>query len=138
VKVLFDTNVLIDFLLDREPWADDAARVLSYVERGSVQGFTCATSVATVFYLARKAGGVAQARKHVRALLSLLQVAPVQGSTLNAALASNVADFEDAVVAEAASQTGADVVVTRDPMGFKGSPLPAHSPGDFLALLQSR
>lgn len=135
MKVLFDTNVLIDFLLDRAPLADAATDLLSRADRGEIQGLACANSFTTIFYLARKAVGRADARRHVSALLSILDVAPVNRTTLEHATKSGVADFEDAAIAEAGRQSNAECIVTRNEIEFAKSPIPAHSPTALLSLL---
>lgn len=137
MKVAFDTNVLLDVLCDREPFAEPASRILSLVEQGILSGCICATSVTTIFYLTRKANGVAAARKQIKLLLSLLEVMPVNRQVLEAATASPISDFEDAVIAEAAFQSGADVLVTRNEKDFKKSRVQVHSPTSFLAALES-
>jgi predicted nucleic acid-binding protein len=138
MTVLFDTDVLIDFLLDRKPFSDPAARLLSAADRGELRAMTCATSITTVYYLARKALGSAKARRQVQALLALLDVAPVNRAVLDAALLSPLGDFEDAVVAHAARQAAADVIVTRNQKDFRLAPLPAQTPAEVLALLAAQ
>ena len=135
MRVLFDTNVLIDFLLDRLPYSKGATDLLSRVERGEVQGLACANSFTTIFCLARKAAGVEVARVYIADLLALLEVAPVNRSTLEDAGRSGVTDYEDAVVCSAASQANADCVVTRNQKDFANAPLPVHSPTSLLAAL---
>ena len=135
MKVLFDTNVLIDFLLDRAPFADAAADLLSRVDRGQIEGLACATSITTIFYLAQKALGQSEARRHISAVLSILEVAAVNRITLERAAESAVADYEDAVVVEAARQANATCIVTRDEKDFAKSSVPAHSPDALIALL---
>lgn len=135
MRVLFDTNVLIDFLLDRPPFSESAAELLSRADRGEIQGFACATSFTTIFYLARKAAGLSGARNHVAALLSILDVAPVSRPTLEGAISSAVGDFEDAVIAESARQVNAHVILTRDERGFRDSSVPVQSPISLLSIL---
>ena len=72
MKVMFDTNVVLDVLLDRPPFSEPVAQLLSQAERGEIQGFACATTVTTIFYLVRKAVGLPDARRHVGDLLSIL------------------------------------------------------------------
>lgn len=134
MRVLFDTNVLVDFLLDRAPHAEVASDLLSRVERGGIQGLACANSFTTIFYLARKATGVEAARSYIADLLALLEVAPVTRTTLEAGR-SSLLDYEDAVVCAAASQANADCVVTRNEKDFANAPLPVHSPTSLLAAL---
>ena len=135
-RVLFDTNVLIDFLLDRAPFANAAADLLSRADRGQIQGFACANSFTTIFYLARKAAGNANAKAYVASLLSILEVAPVSRATLEGASSSDMTDFEDAVVAESGKHVDADFIVTRDERDFVKSPIAAHSPKTLLGILQ--
>ena len=135
VRTLFDTNVLIDFLLDRAPFADAAADLLSRADRGEIQGLVCANSITTIHYLVRKAVGVTDARRHIAALLSILDVAPVNRATLEQALNSAMDDFEDAVIAESGLQANAECVVTRNERDFANTPIPAHSPQSLLGLL---
>lgn len=135
MRILFDTDVLVDFLLDRAPHAEGAAELLSRVDRGEVQGLACANSFTTIFYLARKAAGIEAARSYVADLLALLEVAPVGRTTLEDAGHSGVMDYEDAVVCAAASRSNADCVVTRNQKDFSNAPLPVHSPTSLLAAL---
>ena len=102
--MVFDTNVILDVLLDRQPFSEPAARLLSRAERGEIQGMTCATSVTTIFYLVRKAAGVRSARRRVEDLLSILDIAPVNRAVLASAVSSGIGDFEDAVIAESAPE----------------------------------
>lgn len=135
MKVLFDTNVLIDFLLDRAPFADAATDLLSRVDRGQIKGMACATSITTIFYLVQKALGKSEARRHIATLLSILDVAPVSRTTLERAADSAVTDYEDAVVIEAGRQANATCIVTRDERDFAKSPIPAYSPVSLIGLL---
>ncbi len=138
MNVLFDTDVLVDFLLDREPFAEAAAQLLTAVDRGELYGCACANSITTVFYLTRKAVGAPKAKRHVRALLSLLQIAGVNESVLAEALDSRIRDFEDAVVAASAARAKVDIIVTRNLKDFKHATLPVQTPAQLLTLLTSQ
>lgn len=136
--MLFDTNVVLDVLLDREPFATIGAHLFSHVERGVLPGCLCATTVTTVHYLTEKALGAEEARLKIRNLIRLFEVAPVNRVILEAALVSRLADFEDAVMHEAAVHVGAQGIVTRDPAGFKGARLPVYTPDELWKALQTR
>jgi predicted nucleic acid-binding protein len=137
VKVLLDTNVVLDQLLAREPYVGPAEQVMSLVDVGRLEGLICSTTVTTIYYLASKAVGAAAAAEHLRRLLMVFDVACVDRDTLRNALDSGFADFEDAVVHEAALQSGAAAIVTRDAKGFASSELPTFSPVEFLAALRA-
>ena len=136
--MLFDTNVVLDVLLDREPFSTTAAELFSYVERGALSGYLCATTLTTVYYLASQAVGANQARQEVSKLLKLFEVAPVNRAVLEAALVSRLPDFEDAVLYEAALQAGAQGIVTRNRRDFKRTKLPVYAPEELHRMLQAR
>lgn len=133
MRWLLDTNVLLDVLADREPWADHSARVLERVERGEATGFVAAHAVTTLFYLVSLARGTEVAREKIRTLLRLLEVAPVDGERLLHALALPLEDFEDAVHAACAEREEVDVLVTRNEKDFVGTGVEVLSPVELLA-----
>jgi len=137
MKVLFDTNVILDVLLDREPFAADALYLLARVERSEIIGFVCATTITTIHYLAAKALGSKEAGQHIEALLSLFVIAPVNRLVLEKAVRSRFLDFEDAVLHEAAVQAGARYIVTRNMTDFQQACLPVFAPRELINMLQS-
>ena len=135
MRVLIDTNVVLDVLMAREPHLERALALFAAIETGRVRGVLGATTVTTVFYLASKAVGAEAARRHVRALLELFDVAPVDRAVLGRALDAGFADFEDGVLHEVAGSAGVDAIVTRDRIGFASATLPVFTPAAFLAAL---
>ncbi|MHB0963007.1 MAG: PIN domain-containing protein [Gemmatimonadaceae bacterium] len=138
MRALLDTNVVLDVLLDRAPHVGPSAGVLGAIESGVVTGLLGATTVTTLHYLIAKALGVRAATKHIETLLSLCDVAPVTEEVLRDALSLGFADYEDAVLHEAARRARASVIVTRDQAGFRRATLPVVSPTEFLATLRRR
>jgi predicted nucleic acid-binding protein len=135
LKVLFDTNVVLDLLLDRPPFSEASARVLSRVETGELSGYLCATTVTTIHYLATKPLGAQQSIAEIRKLLALFEIAPVNRPVLESALDAGFSDFEDAVLHAAARQIGADAIVTRNQSDFSRSEIPVHSPEEMILIL---
>lgn len=133
MKVLVDTNVVLDLLLARVPHVADAARLFQWVDAGQLPAALCATTLTTVHYLSAKALGRDEARRHVATLLEMFALAPVQHSVLRAALALDFTDFEDAVLHEAAREAGCTAIVTRNVRDFARASLPIFSPADFVA-----
>ena len=136
-RVLVDLNVVLDVLLDRSPHADAAAELWAEIESGAVEGLLSAHSVTTLHYLAAKSGGRAFGDRCLANVLSVFSVAGVDGSVLKQALAMRWTDFEDAVCAAAAAAAACQVIVTRDPRGFRKFPLPAMSPSEAVAAIRS-
>lgn len=135
MKVLFDTNVVLDVLLDREPHTDAAARLFALVDSGRLEGSICATTVTTIYYIAAKSFGRKRAHDQVRELLGLFDIAGVGREVLDRALELDFADFEDAVVHEAAKADGASAIVTRDGGDFINASLPVFDPRELLAAI---
>ncbi|PKQ29982.1 MAG: PIN domain nuclease [Actinobacteria bacterium HGW-Actinobacteria-10] len=133
MRVLFDTNVVLDVMLDREPYSRVAAQLTSLVDSGSLEGFVCATTVTTIHYLATRAGGGKSAESHVRTLLEIFQVAPVDREVIEDAVGLGFDDVEDAVLHEAAVMAGAAAIVTRNGTDFKRATLAVFDPPELLA-----
>jgi predicted nucleic acid-binding protein len=134
-RILLDTNVVLDVLLDRRPHAEASAAVWAAVEKGAAEGMLAAHAVTTIHYLVRKEQGNAKAKRIVSAILRVFKIAAVDGAVIQEALQLPFSDFEDAVTAAAASLAGCDYLVTRDPKGFRESPLQAVAPEAVTPLL---
>jgi predicted nucleic acid-binding protein len=134
-RILFDTNVVLDVLLDRKPHATASAAAWERVETGVVEGLLAAHAVTTIHYLVRKEKGAAKARRIVSAVLKVFGIAAVDSAVVQEALQSSLADFEDAVTAAAARSAGCEYIVTRDPKGFRGFPVRSLTPEAVTPLL---
>jgi predicted nucleic acid-binding protein len=135
VTVLFDTNVVLDVLLDREPFSTQAAILFSRVESGQLTGFLSAGSLTTLYYLIRKVAGGRVANRDIRKVLRLFEIVPINRQVLEGALALGFDDFEDAVICQAALSINAQGIITRDPDGFKKARVPVYSPSEFIQTL---
>jgi predicted nucleic acid-binding protein len=134
-KVLVDTNVILDVLLDRQPHAGASVAVWAAIESGSAEGLLAAHAVTTIHYLIRKDFGNARARRMIAAMLRVFGVASVDGPVIQLALNLPLSDFEDAVTAAAAQMAACDCIVTRDPKGFRGCGLRSLMPEAAVPLL---
>jgi predicted nucleic acid-binding protein len=134
MKILIDTNVIIDVFTKREPFYAASAEVLKLSDKRSMT--LCATvSQATdiSYILTRHLKDAAQARAIVKLVGDNLMLADVTVADYRSAIASDIADFEDAILAACAKRIKADYIVTRNTRDFTQSPVPAVSPDDFLA-----
>ena len=136
MRVLFDTNVILDVLLRREPHAKTATAIMARVERGELEGLLCASTLTTVHYLAAKSLGSAAARQAVADLLRVFDVANVTRTVLETAVDLSFRDYEDAVLHEAARQAGADAIVTRNERDFRAGTLRVYGPAELEAALR--
>lgn len=138
MKTLFlDLEVLLDVLLDRFPAAEPAATLWAAVETRKARGLVTAHAVTTIHALMKRSRGGAFADRGVSHLLAVFNVARVSESVLNAALSLRLTAFDDAVSAAAAAAGRCDLLVSRDPARFRGSPVEVVSPGEALARISS-
>ncbi|MGC1307949.1 MAG: PIN domain-containing protein [Phormidesmis sp.] len=139
MRVLFDTNVLLDALLARESFVSDATFLLEAVELGQIKGFMSATTVTDVHYLVgRQTKSADAAVSAVTRLLALMEVCPVNREVLEQAVALKLSDFEDAVQVACAIASGLDLITTRDAIGFKGSPISVIEPIELKHILMEQ
>ena len=134
-RLLFDTNIVLDVLLERKPHFEASAAVWAAAESGNAEGMIAAHAVTTIHYLLRRERGNAKTTRIVSIVLRAFKVAAVDGAVVEDALRLPFSDFEDAVTAAAAKLAGCDYLVTRDPRGFRGSPVRALAPEALLPLL---
>jgi predicted nucleic acid-binding protein len=135
MRILFDTNVVLDVLLDRQPHAEASASIWAAVETGAAEGMLAAHAVTTIHYLLQRERGNARAKRIVSAILRVFKVAPVDGEVVQEALHLPLSDFEDAVTSAAARLADCAYIVTRDPKGFRNSPVRALTPEAIMPLL---
>ncbi len=135
MRVLLDTNVVLDFLLDREPFAEAVTAVWEANRQGQVVTYVSAITPVNVFYIARKLQGAEEARQIVTGLLAECQIAVIDTKVLQDALTLPLKDFEDAVQHASAAHSQLDAIVTCDPRDYATSSLPVFSPAALLKML---
>jgi predicted nucleic acid-binding protein len=134
-RILFDTNIVLDVLLDRKPHVEASAAAWAAVEKGLTEGALAAHAVTTIHDVVRKENGNAQAKRVVSEILRVFEVAAVHAAVIQEALQLPISDFEDALTAAAARAAGCECVVTRNPRGFRGSPVRCLTPEAVAPLL---
>lgn len=134
MRLLFDSDVLLDVLAQRQPFVITSVQALDTVTQPHVQGYVAGHAVTNIFYILRRQVGSETARELLSRLLQHLQIANVTDAVIRAALQSAMTDFEDAVTSEAANAAGVGVIVTRNTADFVASAIPAMLPEVFLAM----
>lgn len=128
MRILIDTDVLLDLALDRKPHADAAARLIEAVQRGSVTGIIAWHTISNLYYILASFSDRKRALRFVRDLAAIVEVAPADSETLDIALSLDMRDFEDAMQVAAAMAGSAEKIVTRNSRDFRNSPIAAVSP----------
>ena len=132
MKVLFDTNIILDVLLNREPFIGKSAQLVGLVEQKKIEGYLCATTITTLDYLLCKTLGHKQASLAVHKLLSIFNIADVNAMVLRLAIHSEFKDFEDAAQYFSGECCVVDALVTRNIKDYKASQYPVYTPDMLL------
>ena len=130
MKILVDTNVIIDILCKREPFFEDSYNALNKcIDNHTI--IVSASAITDIFYIARKYIGSEQAKECIRNLLDLIKISDTRGADIEKALSSDISDFEDAVSAIAERQK-AKYILTRNTKDFEKSKILSITPHDYL------
>lgn len=137
MKGLFlDTNILIDFLADRQPFAAPAAYLFELGEQGKTSLYVSSLSFPNIYYIVRKQLGHKASLKLLAELASMTVTLAVDGRIMSSALASGFHDFEDALQYYTAISTRkVEAIVTRDTKGYRLSSIPVFTPDEALAAI---
>ena len=133
-KIFLDTDVALDHLADRQPFAEHAHRLLALAETGELSVCASSLSFTNLYYILRKLKGHAEALALLGKLKLLVRVSPVTELEIQSALASRFKDFEDGVQHFSAKAEGnISAIVTRNKADYSASEIPVLSPDEFLA-----
>jgi predicted nucleic acid-binding protein len=135
-KILLDTDIILDFLLDRKPFSDNTLQVLLKCENKELQAFVTPVIVANTYYLLRQKASHVYVIEQLKRLLTIISVLSMDQRQVLSALDSKFTDFEDALQYFSALQhTKIEAILTRNTKDFKLSELPVFTPKEFLAIL---
>lgn len=137
MKLLIDTNVVLDVLLDREPFCNEAAKVLNLSDRAEVKEYISASAITDIYYIAyRQLRDKTIVRNMIKTLLSIVSIACVTEREIVEALELEWADFEDSVQYAVASLNEMDGIVTRNAADYKRAELSVWSPEQIVKKLE--
>ena len=136
MKLLIDTNVILDALLTREPFYEDAEKVILACAEEKVSGYITASSVTDIYYVVNKELRSPDAAKQaLLKLLTLVDVLDVTGTDCEKAFELPMPDYEDALLAYCGKRHKVDLIVTRNDKHFVGSPVKVILPEELLKKL---
>ena len=132
-NVLIDTDVILDFFFDREPFAEFATEILNRCEEEKISGFTTPVIICNVYYLLRKTSNHQLITEKIKQLLNIIEITEMDEEVVLNALNSEFKDFEDALQNFAAIQNGKiNIILTRNIKDFKKSKLAVLTPETYL------
>ncbi len=136
MKIMCDTNIIMDILLAREPFADDSCTVLTLCEEHRMDGFVSASSITDIYYLVRKhTHSTELAYKAVGKLLEIVKVCSVTNNDVLMAFQKKAKDFEDCLMAVCAKSIHCDYIITRNKKDFEEFDIPLLTPSELLQQL---
>ncbi|TJW10297.1 type II toxin-antitoxin system VapC family toxin [Parvibacter caecicola] len=138
MKLLLDTNVLIDYYAQRQPFFEAAKQLRIAQFFGDVELWASTQSFSDVEYILRGALPVEELRSIVAASLDFISVLSPTPADLVSGLESDWPDLEDFLIARCAKALKADYIITRDQKGFAKSKVPAISPDEWVALMKEQ
>ncbi len=134
MKLLFDTNILLDVFQERPQFYQSSSRLVNMAETGKIDGCISAISFNNCFYILKRYCGNEKARQTLCIIRDIFEIAELNGRIINQAIDSDINDFEDAIQYFSAIHTGSDYIITRNQRDFKKSAIPALSPEEFLSI----
>jgi predicted nucleic acid-binding protein len=138
IHLFLDTNIVIDFLTDRKPFSESAAKLFDYSVKGKVKLSLAAVSYNNIYYIIRKLTSHKEALRTMKILDEITETIDTTASSIKSALNSEFKDFEDAIQYYAAKENPTlNGIVTRNPSDFKLSKLPIWTPEQAIKFVES-
>ena len=135
MKIVIDTNIIIDILQKRDPFFADSFLAVQKAISNEIACLLSASAATDIYYIMKRVlGSNSKARNELMYLSMMVNFTDVLGSDIQAALISPLSDFEDAVVDTMAARTGASYILTRNDKDYSNSNVPAITPREFLDL----
>lgn len=136
-KLFMDSDVVIDFLTDREPHANSASELFELNEQGRIKLYLSALSINNIYYIVRKFLGHKKTLEVIETLMEMTEIIGTSKTEILFALSSNFSDFEDSVQhASAIKVKGMDAIITRNTKDYRNASIAVMTPLNFLKLIE--
>lgn len=132
-KVLFDTNIILDLLLQRVPHLENAKQLFGLIDTEAVEAYITANTITDIYYIARKEKGKTQTLEFIANLVELFEIIGIHKTIIVDALKSNLKDFEDAIQISAADYNSLDCIITRNIKDFVNTKINIFTPEEYLS-----
>jgi predicted nucleic acid-binding protein len=133
IGLFIDTDVIIDFLIDRKPHSREAAVIFTLFDEKKIKGYTSSLTFSNLYYILRKIQSHNKVKSKLESLSKFIGILKVEEQTIREALESDFPDFEDSIqYFSALDSKRIDVIITRNTKDYKKSDIPVMTPGDYL------
>ncbi len=133
MRILIDTNIVLDILLARTPFLESAQRLVRVIEEEQSQAYLTANSITDIVYVARKTRSQSEIKQMILDLMERVEIIGIDREDIEAAFSLDFSDFEDALQSACSEKEDIDYIVTRNGRDFGKSNIKAITPADFLA-----
>ena len=136
--LFIDTDIIIDFLIDRNPYSREAAIIFTLIEQKKIKGYVSSLTFSNLYYVLRKVESHNKVIAKLDSISRLLTILKVDQQTIKDAIASRFQDFEDSIQYNCAlDYKKIDVLITRNTKDYKNSEIPVMTPADYLKTVSS-
>jgi len=132
MKLFWDTNVMLDFLCEREPFYISAAKIATLADKRELRVIVSALSYATISYFLTKYEGLKKTKDKLRKFKVISEICELDELIIEKGLNSDFSDFEDSLQYFSALRTECNIIITRNEKDFKKSQIPVMTPDEFL------
>lgn len=135
-KIFLDTNIVVDFLGERENFYEASAKVLTLADQKKIKIFTTSNTISTTYYIISKYENSRIAIEKIRKFKLLCSISITDDEVIEKAINSNFKDFEDAIQYFSAVATDCDLIITRNEKDFKNALIPVMNAESYLQTLK--
>jgi len=137
-RVLIDTNIVIDYIMDREPYANQAEKVVELCIGKIIMGCIAAHTILNLHYVLRKELSLKERKDAILKICKVFTVVGIDAVKITSAIENdNFTDFEDCLQSECAREFNANYIITRNVKDFKNGDIKAIEPSEFLSILEA-
>jgi len=132
-KVFIDTDVILDFLIKREPFSVEAMKLFDYAVKGKLKLYASSLTFNNIHYVVSKLENVNKSKQKLMKLFDIIEILSVGKSTVRKSLFSDFKDFEDGLQNYCAEASGLETLITRNVKDYSTSNLLVQNPKEFIA-----
>ena len=132
-NLFIDTDVIVDFLIDRKPYSREAAIIFSLIDQKKLKGYASSLTFSNLYYVLRKVEPHKKVLAKLDSISRMLTILNVGGQNVKDAIESGFPDFEDSIQYFCAlDYKKVEVIITRNIKDYRNSRLPVMTPGNYL------
>lgn len=134
MKVLIDTNIILDVLCKRKDFVFNSELIFKYCELKSIDGYISALSIPNIIYIMRKELDSKKITEIINILTAIFKIIELNESDIKKALSLDMPDYEDALQSIQATRIKANYIITRNVKDYKNSEIKSLTPEEFLKI----